>query len=53
VYNQLGGEVPDVDDVDQLKKAFLAVQELLDQRKVLAGHDRSDGGLITTLLGTT
>lgn len=50
VYNQLGGEVPDVDDVDQLKKAFLAVQELLDQRKVLAGHDRSDGGLITTLL---
>lgn len=53
VFNQAPDEVPDVEEVDQLKAAFLAVQELLDHRKILAGHDRSDGGLITTLLGMT
>jgi len=50
VFNQLGGESPDVDDANQLKKAFTAIQQLLDQKKILAGHDRSDGGLITALL---
>lgn len=52
VFNQLGGESPDVDDANQLKKAFTAIQQLLDQKKILAGHDRSDGGLITALLGS-
>lgn len=37
-------------DVMDLKKAFKRVQELIDKGLVLAGHDRSDGGLYTTLL---
>jgi len=39
-----------VDDPDLLKRAFNAVQELIARDLILAGHDRSDGGLITTLL---
>jgi phosphoribosylformylglycinamidine synthase len=50
VYQQLGDAPPDVDDAHALKRAFNAVQELIAERVVSAGHDRSDGGLITTLL---
>lgn len=50
VLNQLGCESPDMDDPALLKRAFLATQNLIDQHLLLAGHDRSDGGLITTLL---
>lgn len=50
VHKQLGNESPDVDDPEVLKNAFNAVQKLLDQGHILSGHDRSDGGLITTLL---
>jgi phosphoribosylformylglycinamidine synthase len=50
VYGQVGDEAPDVEDAGLLKRAFNVVQELIDQRRVTAGHDRSDGGLITTLL---
>ncbi len=50
VYGQVGNEPPDIDDVDLLKRAFNAVQELVKRRLILAGHDRSDGGLITALL---
>jgi phosphoribosylformylglycinamidine synthase len=50
VYNQLGNECPDVDDADLLKRSFNSVQELIDKGLILSGHDRSDGGLITTLL---
>ncbi|MCI5146910.1 MAG: phosphoribosylformylglycinamidine synthase, partial [Candidatus Electrothrix sp. AR3] len=46
----LGNESPDMDDPALLRRAFAAVQELIDQDLILAGHDRSDGGLITTLL---
>jgi len=49
-YGQLGDESPDVEDADLLKRAFGAVQRLIAQGLVSAGHDRSDGGLITTLL---
>jgi phosphoribosylformylglycinamidine synthase len=49
-YKQIGDESPDVDDVMMLKDAFDAVQHLIDEDLILAGHDRSDGGLITTLL---
>jgi len=47
---QLGNESPDLDDPILLKKTFLAVQHLIEKGLVCAGHDRSDGGLITTLL---
>lgn len=50
VYNQVGSEPPDLDDPDQLKGAFAAVQELNRKGLVLAYHDRSDGGLFVTLL---
>ncbi|RJQ41374.1 MAG: phosphoribosylformylglycinamidine synthase [Nitrospiraceae bacterium] len=50
VYKQIGNESPDVDDPKLLKKAFNAVQELISDNLILSGHDRSDGGLITTLL---
>ncbi len=47
---QIGAEPADLDDPALLGRAFTAVQTLLGQDLVLAGHDRSDGGLITTLL---
>ncbi|MBS1111889.1 MAG: purL, partial [Nitrospirae bacterium] len=50
VFNQIGNEAPDVDDPKLLKRAFNAVQELIEKDMVLSGHDRSDGGLIITLL---
>jgi phosphoribosylformylglycinamidine synthase len=48
VYNQVGNEVPDADPV-QLHKFFKAVKALRDENKILAYHDRSDGGLMATL----
>jgi phosphoribosylformylglycinamidine synthase len=50
VYSQLGDVPPDVDDPEALARAFRAVQELIAVRLVTAGHDRSDGGLVTALL---
>jgi phosphoribosylformylglycinamidine synthase len=50
VYNQLGQEAPDVNDPGLLKRAFVVLQSLLSEGKISSGHDRSDGGLITTLL---
>jgi phosphoribosylformylglycinamidine synthase len=50
VLGRIGQESPDVEDGALVRRAFVAVQELLDRGLLLAGHDRSDGGLITTLL---
>ncbi len=50
VFSQLGDQSPDVEDAALLGRAFEAVQELVEARTLTAGHDRSDGGLITTLL---
>jgi phosphoribosylformylglycinamidine synthase len=50
VYNQIGNESPDVDDHELLKRVFNTVQQLISRDLILSGHDRSDGGLITTLL---
>ncbi len=46
--SQVGDEVPDVENPDLLMRGLRAVQEMIDQGLILAGHDRSDGGLITT-----
>ncbi len=48
-FNQLGNESPDVDDPKLLRNAFLAVQKMIGEKAILALHDRSDGGLITTV----
>lgn len=47
---QLGNESPDVDDFKILKKSFFAIQQMITEDTILSGHDRSDGGLITTIL---
>jgi phosphoribosylformylglycinamidine synthase len=50
VFGQVGDESPDMEDAGLLARAFDAVQELLEAGAISAGHDRSDGGLITSLL---
>ena len=49
VYKQLGTETPDVDSPEVLKGFFNAMQSLVRDEKVVAYHDRSDGGLFTTI----
>jgi phosphoribosylformylglycinamidine synthase len=49
VYNLTGGETPDIDDPAQLKNFFAAIQQLTKLGLILAYHDRSDGGLFTTI----
>ncbi len=48
VYGQLGRDVPDVDDAEDLKAFFAVIQGLNADGKLLAYHDRSDGGLLAT-----
>ncbi|WWC71907.1 phosphoribosylformylglycinamidine synthase [Kwoniella pini CBS 10737] len=50
VFKQLGSEAPDVEEASDLKSFFAAVQTLKTSNTVLAYHDRSDGGLFTTLV---
>jgi phosphoribosylformylglycinamidine synthase len=50
VYGQIGDKSPDLDDPQLLTRTFNAVQQLVSDELILAGHDRSDGGLVTTLL---
>lgn len=49
VTQQLGDSVPDVDSPQDLKAFFVAIQQLNQDGKLLAYHDRSDGGLFATL----
>ncbi|KAI6863002.1 phosphoribosylformylglycinamidine synthase-like protein, partial [Hortaea werneckii] len=50
VFGQVGDEAPDVRDVDFVKDFFHAIEQLHESDIVLAYHDRSDGGLFTTLV---
>ncbi len=50
VYGQVGNESPDLDDPQLLKRTFNAIQRFISEDLIISGHDRSDGGLITTLL---
>ncbi|XP_063791223.1 phosphoribosylformylglycinamidine synthase isoform X2 [Pseudophryne corroboree] len=49
-YSQLGDQPPDLDDPQTLVSCFQVTQQLLKERSLSAGHDVSDGGLITCLL---
>ena len=49
VLNQFGNDVPDVDNPEALKAAVTAVNALRAQGKLLAYHDRGDGGLWATV----
>lgn len=46
---QIGDVPPDVDDAEQLKAFFNVIQQLNSQGKIIAWHDRSDGGLFACL----
>jgi phosphoribosylformylglycinamidine synthase len=46
VVSQMGAETPDVDHPADLKNFWRAIQQLGREQKLLAYHDRSDGGLL-------
>ena len=50
VYRNIGSKPADLDNPDDLKNFFTFIQALQSDNKLLAYHDRSDGGMITTLL---
>lgn len=50
VINQLGNQVPGVSDPKYFAQSFEAIQQLIKQKLILAGHDISAGGMITALL---
>ena len=47
---KVGSDVPTVKDAEYFADCFNAVQDLIKKGWVMAGHDISAGGLITTLL---
>ncbi len=49
VYKQLGDKPADVDNAEQLKGFFDAMQSLVADDKLVAYHDKGDGGLLVTL----
>jgi phosphoribosylformylglycinamidine synthase len=49
VFGQVGDAAPDLDAPAALEAFFEAIQELNRQGRILAYHDRSDGGLFVTL----
>ncbi|CAK0761845.1 phosphoribosylformylglycinamide synthetase [Gammaproteobacteria bacterium] len=49
VYQQVGSHGPDLDDPQALKGFFATIQTLNAEGRLLAYHDRSDGGLFVTL----
>ena len=48
--NKIGSVSPDVADANYFSTIFNAIQLLIADDKILAGHDISAGGMITTLL---
>ncbi len=50
ILGKVGSDVPTVKNPEYFRDAFTAVQELVEKGRILAGHDISAGGLITTLL---
>ncbi|MFN3564578.1 MAG: phosphoribosylformylglycinamidine synthase, partial [Burkholderiaceae bacterium] len=49
VTGQIGNDAPDLDDPDRLAATIRAVRKLANDGKVLAYHDRSDGGLFAAV----
>lgn len=50
VYNNMNGDAPDLDDTGRLKAFYNVIQQLVAEDKLLAYHDRSDGGLFAALV---
>lgn len=51
--NLLGNTTPTVSDTEYFVTTFNAIQQLIVEGRIIAGHDISSGGLITTLLEMT
>ncbi len=49
VFELRSTDTPDVDNPDILQHFFIQLQELMSKNMILAYHDRSDGGLFTTI----
>lgn len=49
VYQEISGSTPDIESVHDLKIFFRSIQLLNEMELILAYHDRSDGGLFTSL----
>lgn len=50
VNSTIGSEPPNVDDPERLRAFFETIQTLIHEEKLLAYHDRSDGGFFTTVV---
>ncbi len=50
IINKLGTEAPSVADSKYFAAVFNVLQDCIEDQNILAGHDISSGGLITTLL---
>jgi phosphoribosylformylglycinamidine synthase len=50
VWERSGGAPADLEDPALLRRFFAAIRELKDRELLLAYHDRSDGGVLVTLL---
>jgi phosphoribosylformylglycinamidine synthase len=50
VFEHAGGDTPDLEDPAAIVTLYAALATLRRERLVLAYHDRSDGGLLVTLL---
>jgi phosphoribosylformylglycinamidine synthase len=48
--NRIGDKAPEINDPAYFAAAFNAIQELVKNEMIIAGHDISSGGMITTLL---
>ena len=49
VWKNLCGLAPDISNPEIISKFFTLIQSLIQEHKILAYHDRSDGGLVITL----
>ncbi|MDD7884846.1 phosphoribosylformylglycinamidine synthase [Flavivirga sp. 57AJ16] len=50
IVNKIGNETPLVKDAAYVKNVFNTIQDLIKDKKIVAGHDVASGGLVTTLL---
>ncbi len=50
ILNVLGDEVPTVSDEAYFARGFKVIQKLIKENLIYAGHDISEGGMITALL---
>ncbi|MFD1064210.1 phosphoribosylformylglycinamidine synthase [Winogradskyella litorisediminis] len=50
IKNKIGNTTPNVQSADYVKTVFNNIQKLINDKKIVAGHDVASGGLITTLL---